>query len=540
MMPNSRISLNSTGLSRRLAATAVLALATALVAPSAALAAGDTIVIARDTDFNTLDPSRSWCDTCQIYLTAAYDQLVRVGKDNETIEARIAQSWEISDDGLTYTFHLDPAAVFSDGSPVEASDVKFSLERLRNIKAGASFLAEGIDTIDTPAAKTVVVHLSAPDPEFLGKVSAPYGAIMNADVVMAHGAVSGPDAASADQGEAWLLENSAGSGAYVLESYRPDDELRLVANPNYWRATPDATTIVMREAQDAVAQMQMLQSGGADIAMQVDPDTAAMAASAGVTTELVPSFNFIYVALSPGAAGLEVPLTPKVREAIGLAIDYEGVLEFTLGGAAGLIASPIPNGFPGTKGLPMPKQDLEKARALLAEAGAGGGFSMVAAYPETNIYGVDLTTMMQKVQQDLRRVGVELELQPVTFAVWRDRVGGDHIPMTAVYFAPDYYGSGQYAGYFSMVPGSAWYNRAGGDAVAGLANARSQELMEAVRTASPDDAVGLYREMALEMISDRVILPLINPKLVLAYRDNIAGVRYAVCCNLPLEELVKN
>ncbi len=169
MMPNSRISLKSTGLSRRLAATAVLALATPLVAPSTALAAGDTIVIARDTDFNTLDPSRSWCDTCQIYLTAAYDQLVRVGKDNETIEARIAQSWEISDDGLTYTFHLDPAAIFSDGSPVEASDVKFSLERLRNIKAGASFLAEGIDTIDTPAAKIVVVHLSAPDPEFLGK-----------------------------------------------------------------------------------------------------------------------------------------------------------------------------------------------------------------------------------------------------------------------------------------------------------------------------------------------------------------------------------
>ena len=91
-----------------------------------------------------------------------------------------------------------------------------------------------------------------------------------------------------------------------------------------------------------------------------------------------------------------------------------------------------------------------------------------------------------------------------------------------------------------MVPGSAWYNRAGGDAVAGLANARSQELMEAVRTASPEDAVGLYREMALAMIGDRVILPLINPKLVLAYRDNIAGVRYAVCCNLPLEELVKN
>ncbi|HUS55541.1 MAG TPA: ABC transporter substrate-binding protein [Thermohalobaculum sp.] len=508
--------------------------------PSGALAQSDTIVIARDTDFNTLDPSRSWCDTCQIYLTAVYEQLVRVGTDNESIVPRLATDWSVSADGLTYTFNLDPKAVFSDGSPVEAKDVAFSLMRLKNLKGGASFLAEGIDAADTPNAQTVVVTLSAPDPEFLGKASAPYGAIMNSDVVAEHGAKAGADADSTDQGEAWLLENSAGSGAYVLDSYRPDDELRLVVNPNYYRTAPDASTIVMREAQDAVSQMQMLQSGGADIAMQVDPDTARSTTAEGVTTELVPSYNFIYVALSPGAKGLEVPLTPKIREAIGLAIDYEGILEFTTGGAADLIASPIPTGFPGTSGLPMPVQDVAKAKALLAEAGSPNGFSMVAAYPETNIYGVDLSTMMQKIQQDLSKVGVQLQLEPVTFAVWRERVGGDHIPMTAVYFAPDFYGSGQYVGYFGMVPGVPWYNRAGGDDADGLANAKMQELMEAVRTVAPADAPGLYNQMALEMIKDRVIIPLINPKLVLAYRNGITGVRNAVCCNLPLEELSKN
>ncbi|MDX6748191.1 ABC transporter substrate-binding protein [Geminicoccaceae bacterium 1502E] len=540
METSNRAPATGTRRSRLLAAVAATALAVPLALPSAAQAQEDTIVIARDMDLNSLDPSRAWCDTCQIYLTAAYDQLVRVGPDNKSLVPRLAASWEVSEDGLSYTFRLDPAATFSDGSPVEAKDVKFSLERLKNLKAGASFMVEGISSIETPDAKTVVVKLSAPDPEFLGKVSSPYGAIMNADVVSEHGGSAAADADSADQAEGWLLENSAGSGAFVLESYRPDDELRLAANPNYWREAPDAATIVMRESQDAVAQMQMLQSGGADIAMQVDPDTAEIAAAQGVTTELVPSYNFLYVALSPGAAGLEVPLSPKVREAIGLAIDYEGVLEFTTGGAADLIAAPVPNGFPGTDGLPMPEQDIEKAKALLEEEGVGDGFSMVAAYPEMNIYGVDLTTMMQKIQQDLSKVNIELELQPVTFAVWRDRVGGEHIPMTAVFFAPDYYGSGQYANYFSMVPGSPWYARAGGEEAEGLLNTRSQELMEQVRTAAPEEAPALYREMALEMIRDRVIIPLVNPKLVLAYRDNVEGVRYAVCCNLPLEELSKN
>ncbi|QPC42512.1 ABC transporter substrate-binding protein [Kaustia mangrovi] len=520
-----------------LAAAAVTTLA--LAVPSQAQAQGDTIVIARDTDFNTLDPSRSWCDSCQIYLTAVYDQLVRIGKDNETLEPRLASEWSVSDDGKTYSFTLDPKATFSDGSPVEAGDIAFSLMRLKNLKAGASFLADGIESIDTPDAKTVVVHLAAPDPEFLGKVSSPYGAIVNADLVKEHGGTAGPDADKTDQGEAWLLENSAGSGAYVLKSYRPDDELRLAANPNYWREAPAADAIVMREVQDAVSQMQMLQSGGADIAMQIDPDTAETVGSPDVVTELVPSFNFVYIALSPGAKDLEVPLGPKVREAIGLAIDYDGLLEVTTGGAADLIASPVPTGFPGTKDLPMPAQDVDKAKALLAEAGLGDGFTLVAAYPETNIYGVDLTIMMQKVQQDLAKVNIDVKLEPVTFAVWRERVGGDHIPLTAVYYAPDYYGSGQYANYFGMVPGSPWYGRAGGENAEGLANGRMAELLEEVRTAAPEDAAELYHEMALEMIADRVIIPLVNPKLVLAYRKGIDGVRYAVCCNLPLEELSK-
>lgn len=525
---------------RPLYAVALLGLsATLLASPEAAFADADTIVIARDTDFNSLDPNQAWCDSCQIYLTAAYDQLVRVGDDNQTIVPRLAKEWSVSDDGLTYTFTLNEAAKFADGSPVEAKDVAFSLMRQKNLKGSPSFFMDGVQAIETPNAGTVVVTLSAPDPEFLGKSSAPYAAIMNADLLAEHGGLSGEDASSKDTAEAWLQDNSAGSGAYVLQSYRPDDEMRLVANENYWREQPKASTIVIREADDAVSQIQMLQSGSADIAMQVDPDTAATANAEGVVTELVPSFNFIYVALSPGAKGMEVPLSPKVREAIGHAIDYDGVLEFTLGGAADKIASPIPNGFPGTEGLPMPTQDLEKAKAILKEEGLEEGFSLVAAYPEYNVYGVDLSTMMQKVQQDLSKVKIDLKLEPVTFAVWRERVGGDHIPMTAVFFAPDYYGSGQYTGYFGMAPGITWYNRAGGDDVEGLRNARMEELLTQVRTANADDAVKLYHEMALEMIKDRVIIPLINPKLVLAFRDGVEGVRYAICCNLPLEELSK-
>lgn len=126
--------------------------------------------------------------------------------------------------------------------------------------------------------------------------------------------------------------------------------------------------------------------------------------------------------------------------------------------------------------------------------------------------------MMQKVQQDLGKVGIEVTLEPLTFPVWRERVNGDHIPLTAVYFAPDYYGSGQYAEYFGMVPDSPWYARAGGDKVEGLVNERMVELMKQVRTAKAEEQPALYNQMAREMIKDRVIIPLVNPNLVLAHR----------------------
>ena len=149
------------------------AIALGLAAPAAAQDAKDTVVIARDTDFNTLDPSRSWCDSCQIYLTAAYEQLVRVGSDNQTIEPLLATEWTVSDDGLTHRFTLDPDATFADGSPVEAADVAFSLERLRDLEGGAAFLAEGIASVEAPGPGHRGLHARRARPGVRGQAQRP-------------------------------------------------------------------------------------------------------------------------------------------------------------------------------------------------------------------------------------------------------------------------------------------------------------------------------------------------------------------------------
>jgi len=128
-------------------------------------------------------------------------------------------------------------------------------------------------------------------------------------------------------------------------------------------------------------------------------------------------------------------------------------------------------------------------------------------------------------------------LQPAPFTVWREHIRGDGIPLTAVYFAPDYYGSAQYIEYFSMKPGTAWANRAGAKTDPTVINPREAELYKKALAAGGEAMEKVYFEIGEEMIKDRIILPVISPNLILAYRKDIAGVRYSACCNLPLTEI---
>ncbi len=517
---------------------ALIIAGSALVAPPATAQDSDTLVIARSMDVNSLDPSRAFCDTCQFYLTAVYETLVTLGPDNQSLVPNLAESWEVNDDFTEFTFNLTDAT-FADGSPVEASDVIWTFNRLKNLKASPSFLMDGLSSAEAVDEKTVKFTVDAPNSEFLNKVSAPYTGIINAEVAEANGAVADESAAEADQAEPWFLSNSAGSGPFMLSSYSPEAELRLTRNEEYWGEAPGFSEVVVTQIQDAVSQAQALETGQVDIAMQIDPDTAQSIRSADVTTEVIPSYNFVYIGFIPGAKGMADVLTPEVREALALAIDYDGMLDFTVGGNGTKQAAPIPNGFPGTSGLTPREQDVEKAKQMLADAGHSD-LKLVAGYPNDNVYGVDFNTMMQKVQQDFAAVGVELELKPLTWAVWRDELGAGEWPVTAVYYAPDYYGSGQYIAYFGMIEGYPWTARAGVGNDDLVVNAAQADLYAEALASAGDQADAIYQQLGEEMMKDAIIIPLVSPNLVLAYRNDVEGVRYSACCNLPLAEITRN
>jgi peptide/nickel transport system substrate-binding protein len=499
------------------------------------------LVIARDMDLNSLDPSRAYCDTCQIYLSAVYETLVGLAPDNKTLIPRLATSWSNNADNTVYTFHLDPKAKFSDGSPVQAKDVQFSWLRLKNVQGSGSYLMQSIKSIDTPDPETVVATLSQSSSEFLNETNASYTGIMNSTVAMAHGAQDGADAATKDTAEKWFLANSAGSGPYILQSYKAGAEVDFVRNPKYWGTPPAIDRVIMKQTSNAVTQGQMLQSAAADVAMEIDPITAkTLQGKSGVTIKEIPSFNYLWLGLSPGTKpNTDVPLDDKIRQAIRYAIDYQGMITTLMGGAGQLQASPIPNGFLGSAGLPLPKQDLAKAKQLLSDDGHPDGFKVTAIYPALNVYGVDFNTAMQLVQADLARVKIKVTLQPVTFTVLLDDQSKGILPFTMVYFAPDYVGTAQYLNFFGLVPGSNWSTYAAGDPKAKpiINQAEADTFNKALAATDAKARESLYNQLGQDMIADNVNFPLFSPDLVLAYRSDLQGVFYSACCNLEIWKL---
>ena len=505
---------------------------------AAAMSEERPLTIARHMDINSLDPARSWSDTSALFNVSVYEQLLTLDKDNN-LQPLLAKRWTVNPEQTEFRFELDPAARFSDGSPVESKDVKWSFERLKNMKDQGSFLADGIDSIRTPDASTVIFKLMKPNSEFAHQTVAGMLSIINSDVAAANGAIADLTAAARDTSEMWFFSNSAGSGPFTLKRYEAETELRLARNENYWRTKALVAEVIFRSVKDSASQADMLKSGAADIAMQIDPKAAASLDDTGMVIKKAPSDNFIYLALGPGARDASTKLTPEVRQAISLAIDRKTLMGKVLRSEGGrLLVAPIPLDYPGGAGHAEPEYNPDKAKQMLATAGLANGFTLLSVYPDLNVYGVDFTTMMKSIQEDLSKIGIKVDLKPVSFGKWREAVNGEHIPLTASYFAPDFYGTSQYVQFFGLSKGSNWAKRSGAERDPSILNSRAVELAaKALAAPTQADADKLWFEAGEEMIRSNVILPMFSPNILLAYRPGVKGVRSSACCVLTLSEI---
>ncbi|WP_166355807.1 ABC transporter substrate-binding protein [Phytoactinopolyspora limicola] len=364
----------------------------------------------------TLDPAVATDGEAGKVIQNVYDQLVSVGSDGYEISPAVAESWEVSPDGLTYTFFLRDGVTFHDGSPLTAEAVKFSLERVAGVGQGAATLIKDwldpendVEVVDD---HTVRMQLRTPYAGFLqimGYFSA--GSIVNPAVVEEHGTDDDPWA------EAYLDSHVAGSGPFEMVAWERKQYVQLERYDEYWRGPARLATLVFQAGTEASSQQLAVQRGDVDIVAQLPADMlATVDDSPDVDVLVFPAADQTYWVFNNDAEPFD---DPRVRQALSYAVDYDGILTSIVGDSGTRMMGPMPAGFVQfNPDVTIYERDVDRARQLLTEAGYPDGFTVTTDYVDV----ANLKQIAQVLQANLADVGVTLELRQVPFSQFLEDV----------------------------------------------------------------------------------------------------------------------
>jgi peptide/nickel transport system substrate-binding protein len=339
-------------------------------------------------------------------LYALHDALVKP-MPGEPMAPSLAQSFSVSDDGLSYDFSLRVGATFHNGDPVTAADVKFSFDRYRG--AAHKLMHERVTSVDTPDSTHVRFRLKEPWPDFLTYFT----------VVTGAGWIV-PRAYVEKVGDPGFRKTPVGAGPYRFVSFTPGTELVLEAFEQFWRKTPAIQRMVFRVIPDDATRLAALKHGEVDIAYQLRGELAhEVQRSPGLTLKPV----------AQGTLWLDFPEQwdanspwhdPKVRLAVSRAIDRDAINQALFLGGSHVTGSIIPDDMEFYWAPPLPVYDPAEARKLLAEAGYANGFDAgesfcIAAY----------ANVAEAVLDNLHEVGIRAMLHPLETAAfikaWREK-----------------------------------------------------------------------------------------------------------------------
>jgi len=440
----------------------------------------NSFVYATNEPMVSLDPHQTTANTDYRETYLMYDRLVTYRGSSTTPELLLATSYEVSDDGLIWTFKLREGVKFHDGTPLDANAVAFSFARGAKIGLSAGMLSGIIDensvkAIDTSTVQFTLLEAYSP---FLATLGTQAFSIVSPKV-MEH-EVEG------DLGKAWLSQNEAGSGPFSLKEYVPNERIVLSAVKDYWGGAPKIDEFIVRIISEGSTQRLMLERGEIDGAEAI-PTVALSELQKSADFHVVddPSFAIGFLILNT----LHKPLNDvRVRKALAHAIDYDGIIRDISFGRAVRLRSSLPAGFPGAdESVPLYDYNLDTARALLAEAGYSQGFelNMLIAPFE------DWIKISTAVQSELAKLNIKLNIQQFAWPTYVEKLtAGDH-DIGIMGWTPDYADPNMQAWFFfySANAGPGWnfafYN-----------NSRVDQLLLAGRSeGDADKRLQIYSEI---------------------------------------------
>ena len=360
---------------------------------------------ASSANITTWDPIASF-STEAAYMANMYEQLLRVNAPGsaEQYTPLLATSWEKSADGLTWTFHLRPNVKFHDGELMNAAAVVKSIEAAK-ANAGASFIWLPLDKVEAVDDATV---------KFTLKYAQPLELILGSEYAAYIVSPKALDAAAANK-DYWSTGVDAGTGPYMLESYKADQEIVLAKNPDYWGGwqAGQYDKVLVSIVPEATTRQQMLESGDADIVTTIPADSyASFASNPDFTVSTEPAL-FNYTAFFNTT---KKPLNDiKVRQALSYAFPYDDIIKIGASGRGTQSHGTAPNGvFPYSTDVKQYTYDIEKAKQLLKDAGHDGGkFSLTLTYASENSTEEAFAPL---IKDSFAQIGVDVTITPMQFS----------------------------------------------------------------------------------------------------------------------------
>ncbi len=474
-------------------------------------------------DIISLDPAEVFEFSGAEYSGNVYDRLVYFDHDDPSvIGPGIAESWTVSDDGRTFSFTIRDDVRFHSGNPLSAFDAAYSLRRVIALNLAPAFILAQFgfapDNIDTTIragdARTLMFSTDRPyAPSFvLNCLTAAVASVVDS-VLLAEHEVDG------DWGHGWLRTHSAGSGAFSLRVWKPNEALILDAYPDHWRGAAAISRAVIRHIAEPATQRLLLEKGDIDLARNLGADQlAGLAGNDDIRVWPSPKGAIYYLGLNQKHPALS---RPGVRKALRWLIDYALLQETFLAETAVVHQTILPRGFLGALDETPFSLDVEKAKALLADAGYADGFTV--AMDTRN--AAPLIDLAQSIQANFALAGITLELIPgdgkQTLTKYRAR---NH----DIYFGlwgADYQDPHTNAGVFADNPDNAedalnktlaWRNAWETPELSGLAAAAMIENDTAIR-------IGLYEEIQRRLMEDSPFVVMFQKVDVIAQRIGLKG-----------------
>lgn len=440
-----------------------------------------------------LDPHKTSSYFSFQVLENIYDTLVEPDENLEMVPA-LAESWEVSDDLLTWTFNLREGVTFHDGSDFTADDVVYSYRRIIDEALNPSWRFGAVADITAADDLTVVITVASPSPNLLANLGGYKGLAI----------VNEPNVSSGD-----VVTKPVGTGPFKIEEYASGSYIKLAANANYWGGAPALDGLEFRFISEGSTALTALRNGEIHWTDSIQPqDVAGLAGESGVVLGKLGSSDYWYLAMNQARAPWN---NVKVRQAVAYAINREDVTTAAMQGNATVnqLAIPLSSNW-ATDYKPF-STDIAKAKSLLAEAGVSGATMdlMVSSdYPET-------VTAAQVMSAQLAEIGITVKITTLDFSTWLAEQAAGNFDMLMMGWLgnidPDDF-------YFAQHHSTGWAN------AQKYNNPRVDALLEAGQVETDTAARKQNYADAAKIIADEVsYLYLYNPDVVQAWSKDVTG-----------------